>query len=73
MTPAPRDGYRVGVPFPGKYKIVFNSDSKYYWGGDYNTGADIVTAEEIECTGKPQSISFNLPPLATVYLKKIED
>ena len=73
MTPTPRDGYRVGVPLPGKYKVVFNSDSKYYWGGDYDTGADVIETEEIECTGKPQSISFNLPPLATVYLKKIDD
>lgn len=73
MTPTPRENYCVGVPQPGKYKIIFNSDSKFYWGGEYNTGADVIESFPSESNGQKQAISFNLPPLATVYLKKIGD
>lgn len=73
MTPTPRENYCVGVPQPGKYKVIFNSDCKFYWGGEYNTGADVIESFPSESNGQKQAISFNLPPLATVYLKKIGD
>ena len=73
MTPTPREGYRIGVHEPGKYHIFFNTDSQFYWGSDYGTGPDVIVSENIESQGKPQSICFNLPPLCTVYLKKVED
>jgi 1,4-alpha-glucan branching enzyme len=28
FTPVPREGYRIGVPSPGSYQEVFNSDAK---------------------------------------------
>ena len=32
FTPVPRDGYRIGVPLPGEYNELINSDSEAYGG-----------------------------------------
>jgi 1,4-alpha-glucan branching enzyme len=68
FTPVPWHGYRIGVPQPGKYDEVFNSDSVNYWGS--NLGNDEgQTSEFIPMHGHPQSLSLVLPPLATIMLK----
>lgn len=73
MTPTPRDDYRIGVPNPGKYEIIFNSDSSYYWGSDHSTGAQVIESFEAECNGQANSIQFNLPPLSTVFLRLVKE
>ena len=68
FTPVVRDDYRVGVPRPGYYREILNTDSGYYWGsGAGNSGG--VNAEPIPWNGKPWSISLRLPPLAASYFK----
>jgi 1,4-alpha-glucan branching enzyme len=63
FTPVLREGYRVGVPFSGVWKEVFNSDARDYGGLGYgNAGA--VEAEEREWDGRPSSIGLTLPPLS---------
>ena len=32
MTPIPRENYRIGLPYVGKLKEIFNSDNKHYAG-----------------------------------------
>ena len=68
FTPVPRDNYRIGVPGPGEYDLLLNSDQKVYGGSDYETAAR-VKAEEVPYHGFNYSISINLPPLAGMYLK----
>ncbi len=64
-TPMVREGYRVGVPGPGFYEEVLNSDADIYGGSNQgNFGG--MHAEEVEWQGKPWSIMVRLPPLATV-------
>jgi 1,4-alpha-glucan branching enzyme len=68
FTPVPRTGYRIGVPVPGFYKEILNSDSNYYWGS--NTGNyGGVYAENTPFQYRPCSISITLPPLSTIFLK----
>ncbi|MGB9244891.1 MAG: 1,4-alpha-glucan branching protein GlgB [Candidatus Acidiferrales bacterium] len=68
FTPVVRDEYRVGVPRPGYYREILNTDSGYYWGsGAGNAGG--VNAEPIPWNGKPWSINLRLPPLAASYFK----
>ena len=38
FTPVPRHGYRIGVPRPGLYREIFNSDSQYYGGTNLGNG-----------------------------------
>nr|WP_321268879.1 1,4-alpha-glucan branching protein GlgB [uncultured Tolumonas sp.] len=71
FTPVPRDGFRMGVPEAGRYQIVLNTDSGEYWGGDYFVGADVFHTEAIASHGKDHSIVLNLPPLASVFIKKV--
>jgi 1,4-alpha-glucan branching enzyme len=40
FTPTPRPRYRVGTPFPGRYREILNTDSTLYGGsGILNDGA----------------------------------
>jgi 1,4-alpha-glucan branching enzyme len=66
FTPVPRPNYRIGVPEPGIYLEVFNSDSEYYGGS--NIGNWGLQAEEKEWMGRPYSIVLTLPPLAGIVL-----
>lgn len=73
MTPVPRMDYQLGVPQIGQYKVVLNTDSEYYWGSNVDLGGLQFTAREEAMHGQPCSIVLNLPPLATVFIKRIGD
>jgi 1,4-alpha-glucan branching enzyme len=68
FTPVPRIGYRLGVPAPGFWRELLNSDAKEYGGsGMGNFGG--VLAEKQEVHGRPYSLNLTLPPLAALFLK----
>ncbi len=71
FTPAPRHSYRIGVPGPGNYAEILNSDSEYY-GGSNVGNAGGATAEPISCHGRSWSVSLNVPPLGAVLLKRTD-
>jgi len=67
-TPVPRHDYKIGVPKPGFYNEILNSDSIYYW------GSNVRNAGLIEAHAEPWhkfnfSISLTLPPLGALFLK----
>ncbi len=41
FTPVVRDDYRVGVPRPGYYREILNTDSAYYWGSGAGNGGGV--------------------------------
>ncbi|MBY0317956.1 MAG: 1,4-alpha-glucan branching protein GlgB [Reyranella sp.] len=68
MTPVPRHGYRIGVPRPGRWREIANTDSRFYGGSDLgNDGA--VVAHDQPSHSEAQSVLLTLPPLATVMLR----
>ncbi len=68
FTPVVRLGYRVGVPYPGRWGELLNSDATDYSGsGQGNLGG--VEAEPIPGQGFAQSLSLTLPPLGILFLK----
>ncbi len=68
FTPVPRLSYRVGVPRPGFYEEILNSDSELYGGSNLgNLGG--VFAEPTPFHGRPYSLSLALPPLACCIFK----
>jgi 1,4-alpha-glucan branching enzyme len=72
FTPVPRRGYRLGLPAPGLYREVFNSDSRYYGGSDAgNRGG--VTAAAGDWMGQPANAVLTLPPLAGVIVAPTRD
>jgi 1,4-alpha-glucan branching enzyme len=70
FTPVPRHGYRVGVPAPGFYREVINTDGAVYGGSNLGNGGG-VPAEPTPWQGQPHSVLLTLPPLATLLLKPI--
>ena len=71
FTPVPRSEYRIGVPRPGFYREVLNSDSAFYGGRDVgNVGG--VPSEPVPWHGQPHSIRLSLPPLGAVWLTRAE-
>jgi 1,4-alpha-glucan branching enzyme len=70
FTPVVRHGYRIGVPRPGYYQEILNSDSEYYWGSNVGNAGGVYT-EPTPSHGYEQSLSLTLPPLATIMLKLV--
>lgn len=66
FTPVPRYDYRIGVPAPGVYREIFNSDSQFYGGSNMGNGARLPVAEPIPWMGRPYSIALTVPPLAGI-------
>ena len=68
LTPVPRLGWRIGVPQPGLWREVLNTDSAHYGGSNVgNYGG--VQAEPVPMHGQAQSLCLNLPPLGVVWFE----
>jgi len=68
LTPVQRQGYRVGLPRPGRWREVLNSDADIYGGS--NTGnLGGVTAENREWQNQPYSAALTLPPLSAIVFR----
>jgi 1,4-alpha-glucan branching enzyme len=69
FTPVPRHAYRIGVPEPGYYAELLNSDSALFGGSNVgNEGG--IQSEPVPAHGFAQSIEIAVPPLGCLYLKK---
>lgn len=62
FTPVVHKAYSIGVPFPGKYKEIFNSDKELY-GGQGNENPRLKPSKNKETDGREDSISITVPPL----------
>jgi 1,4-alpha-glucan branching enzyme len=68
FTPVPHHGYRIGVPHPGSYYELLNSDDTRY-GGSGLVNPQPMPSGPLYWQSCPHSILLTLPPLATVILK----
>ena len=66
FNPIERVDYQMGVPNPGTYKELLNSDDVKYGGGGVHNPAKRTRKKPMH--GFDQSIQLTLPPLSTVYL-----
>jgi 1,4-alpha-glucan branching enzyme len=69
FTPVPRLEYVVGVPEPGRYVELLNSDSAAYGGSNLGNGGGLDT-EPTPAHGRPHRLLLTLPPLACLILKR---
>ena len=68
FTPVQRDEYRVGVPFPGRWTEVLNSDAADYGGtGVGNLGG--VNSDPVVWNGRPHSVRLCLPGNSVVVFR----
>jgi 1,4-alpha-glucan branching enzyme len=69
FTPVPRHGYRIGVPEPGFYRELLNTDAAIY-GGSNVGNAGGVEADAEGWGAFPCSLSLTVPPLGALLLKR---
>lgn len=69
FTPMPRHHYRIGVPEPGWYRELINTDGIAYGGSNMGNGGGIHTTET-PSHGFPYSLTITLPPLSILLLKR---
>ena len=62
FTPVIYENFRVGVPFEGKYKEIFNSDDVIY-GGMGHLNKRQKNSTKISWDGRDNSIVIEVPPL----------
>ena len=67
-TPVPRDDYWIGVPEPGNYVTILDTDAPAYGGSGYAKVGRFV-AEAVPSHGFPFRLRLALPPLAAVFLR----
>ena len=67
FVPVERHDYRIGVPFKGRYKLVFNSDAVEFGGSGVTEKS--FKSDNIGMHGFDNSISMTLAPLSVIYLK----
>ena len=66
LTPVPRYDFRVGLPRPGRWTEILNSDSAEFGGGNILTGT--VIAEAPGWNDLDYSATLTLPPLGVLWL-----
>ncbi|MFN0205371.1 MAG: 1,4-alpha-glucan branching protein GlgB [Planctomycetota bacterium] len=68
VTPVARVNYQIGVPRPGFYKEILNSDGREYGGAGIGNLGGVIAGDEPRHQ-RPHSISLTLPPLGVVILE----
>ncbi len=63
FTPVVYENFKVGVPYEGKYKEIFNSDHTEY-GGNGFTNPRQKSSKEVAWDGREHSLSITVPPLS---------
>jgi len=71
FTPVVRHGYRLGVPQPGVYQEIFNSDAAEFGGSAVVN--EPRPSQNVPWHNQAQSIEFMLPPLSAVFFKRMAD
>ena len=68
MTPVNRQ-CRAGLPAPGRWSEILNTDAGHYGGGNRGNLGGVAT-EPVPAMGQAQSADVLLPPLSAVYLRQ---
>lgn len=69
FTPSVLQEYRVGVPAPGRWREIFNSDTSTL-GGSGVVNEKPVQSERKAYHGRPHSMAMRLPPLGVSIWKQ---
>ncbi|HKJ82842.1 MAG TPA: 1,4-alpha-glucan branching protein GlgB [Mariprofundaceae bacterium] len=70
LTPVPRKGFRLGVPQPGTYREILNTDAEIYGGSNMGNAGE-VQAESLAWMDQPHSITLVLPALSCLILRPV--
>ena len=68
FSPVMRANHRLGLPRPGEYKVLINTDAASY-SGSGSVDVDPITTEDVPSHGQSYSALLTLPPLATIWFE----
>ncbi len=68
FSPVLREVHRLGLPRPGEYQLLINTDDKVYGGSDVAIEKSI-SSEVLPLHGQNYSALITLPPLATLWFE----
>lgn len=68
FTPQVRKNYRIGLPGPGYWSEVLNTDASLYYGSNQGNAGG-VQAEAVPYHNQDYSATITIPPLAGVYFR----
>jgi 1,4-alpha-glucan branching enzyme len=69
FTAVARDNYLVGVPAPGFWRELLNSDAHVYGGSARGNFGGVETSPQ-SAHGRYHSLALTLPPLAALFFKR---
>jgi 1,4-alpha-glucan branching enzyme len=64
---APHNDYRIGLPQPGRWRELINTDG-YDYGGSGAGNLGVVEAKPLPWHGQPASATLTVPPLGALWL-----
>jgi 1,4-alpha-glucan branching enzyme len=68
FSSVPHEGYRLGLPFAGRWDEVVNTDAEVYFGSGVGNFGGVEAVEEM-WHGQPASARLRVPPLGTLWLR----
>ena len=70
FCPETYQDFRLGVPRPGTYKEIFNSNAPEFGGSGTDMNPVPLKSEKIPFHGQKQSIAISVPPIGGVMFKR---
>jgi 1,4-alpha-glucan branching enzyme len=71
FTPETHFNYDIGVPLPGNWGEILNGDATKYGGSGQGNPNPLPTSSNGK-HGRPYSLTLTIPPLATIFLRRLE-
>ncbi len=68
MTPVPREGYRVGLPWAGEWQVLLDTNATYFGGTGQGGSRSAWAGDDEPHQGQPASAFLTVPPLAVIWL-----
>jgi 1,4-alpha-glucan branching enzyme len=69
FTPMPRTNFLLGVPDPGVWIEILNSDARDYGGAGWGNLGRVESAP-VSAFGRTESVCVTLPPLSVIVLRR---
>jgi 1,4-alpha-glucan branching enzyme len=68
FSPVPHEGYRLGLPFAGRWDEIVNTDADAYFGSGVGNFGGVEATDEM-WHGQPASARLRVPPLGALWLR----